>query len=169
LRRDGDVKWGAFLQSLNTCFIQISPEELHNLIMSLNTRLVRAPAVHTTHLSRSLSTDLLVPCQPMSPTYCTHSLRKAETRSVIPETSSSVQNLTWNNLSSTFDRYGTADAVAVFDSSSTNTALSLVRSRRKDKTPRLKGPNRYGRAGCQRCSQCRNWRQKVFFCGSKNL
>src|SRR5208282_4457460 len=32
LRRDGDVKWGAFLQSLNTCFIRISPEELHNLI-----------------------------------------------------------------------------------------------------------------------------------------
>ena len=33
LRRDGDVKWGAFLQSLNTCFIRISPEELHNLIV----------------------------------------------------------------------------------------------------------------------------------------
>src|SRR5947207_6458580 len=32
LRRDGDVKWDAFLQSLNTCFIRISPEELHNLI-----------------------------------------------------------------------------------------------------------------------------------------
>src|SRR5436190_22019988 len=31
---DGDVKWGAFLRSLNTCFIniRISPEELHNLI-----------------------------------------------------------------------------------------------------------------------------------------
>ena len=36
LRRDGDVKWGAFLQSLNTCFIRISPEELHNLIESFN-------------------------------------------------------------------------------------------------------------------------------------
>jgi len=35
LRRDGDVKWGAFLQSLNTCFIRISPEELHNLISFL--------------------------------------------------------------------------------------------------------------------------------------
>jgi hypothetical protein len=23
-RRDGDVKWGAFLQSLNTCFINIT-------------------------------------------------------------------------------------------------------------------------------------------------
>jgi hypothetical protein len=32
LRLDGDVKWGGFLQSLNTCFIRISPEELHNLI-----------------------------------------------------------------------------------------------------------------------------------------
>ena len=31
---EGDVKWGAFLRSLNTCFIniRISPEELHNLI-----------------------------------------------------------------------------------------------------------------------------------------
>ena len=36
LRRDGDVKWGAFLRSLNTCFkriCRISPEELHNLIL----------------------------------------------------------------------------------------------------------------------------------------
>ena len=34
LRHDGDVKWGAFLRSLNTCFNRwrISPEELHNLI-----------------------------------------------------------------------------------------------------------------------------------------
>ena len=36
LRRDGDVKWGAFLRSLNTCFIRISPEELHNLIRTLS-------------------------------------------------------------------------------------------------------------------------------------
>jgi hypothetical protein len=40
LRLDGDVKWGAFLQSLNTCFIRISPEELHNLISSV-TKVVR--------------------------------------------------------------------------------------------------------------------------------
>ena len=39
LSQDGDVKWGAFLRSLNTCFNRygrISPEELHTLILPLN-------------------------------------------------------------------------------------------------------------------------------------
>ena len=38
LRLDGDVKWGALLRGLNTCFNRyerISPEELHNLILPL--------------------------------------------------------------------------------------------------------------------------------------
>jgi len=45
-RPDGDVKWGAFLRSLNTCFIdmRISPEELHNLILPLNSLAVLVPS-----------------------------------------------------------------------------------------------------------------------------
>jgi hypothetical protein len=32
---------------------------------------------------------------------------------------------------------------------------------RRDKVPRLRGPNRYGRRGCKRCEACRRHRQAV--------
>lgn len=40
--------------------------------------------------------------------------------------------------------------------------LGLILRTRIDKKPRLEGPNRYGRTGCKKCTQCRKHRQKVY-------